>query len=837
MSRFRLQTFGGLALIDAEGREDRSLATRPRKLAVLAWLAMRPGRKASRDRIVGVFWAERDEDRARNSLSDALSHLRRVLGKDAIQTIGNDIALAGPELLDIDALELAAAAAGGDHEKVVGLYRGAFLDGFYIADAPELDDWRDRERARCAALFARSAANRSEMLAAASRWEECRALAERWLDAEPASTNAAMTLLRAIDAPGTRAAHAAAIQAYESIGRRLDQDLSIAPDRAVTAFARDIADTLSAQQDAAPVVVPPSIPSLVATSAEPKSPQARLTLSRRMRLTLAMTAGVATLGIALVALRRPAVLDHRRVVVLSFENRTGDTSLTAFGRDISDWLSRALTDTRALEVVDPIAPDAKAPHVDARIAGREARAGIVVTGAYSRQADSIVIDTRIIDATTGRELRAVPAVGAPASKPLDALANLRERVAGALAAEVDPMVAAIAREGSQPPTYEAYLAWVDGVDRFSHRDFVGSVAPLMRAAAADTNFISPRLWAGAALGNAGHYVRADSVFQSVAALRSTFAPLDRGLYDIWMANLRGDGPAEYSAAHEMLAAAPGSELAMFLAGLSAIKVNRPVEAMRVLRRIPIERSGASWNAYGTQLATALHFAGEYREELVEARRRSAAVPDWLPAISDEGRALAALGDLHALDSLVKRVTSLPQQKARTSESVMYTLAIELRAHDHPREAANVFRRTLEWLRTQPATEQQTAASRYLVARCLYETGDLAGADPMMRSLAGEHPEAAGYLAYVGTIAAARGDTAEAERVSRALEGLETPFVFGFPSLARARIAAILGRKAAATELVRRAIREGSEVRSLHQYTDLLRLRGYEPFDALMRPTG
>src|SRR6478672_13849704 len=77
---FELKTFGGLALVDAAGASDSSLASRPRKLAVLSWLVLRPRRTATRDSIVGVFWAERDEQRALNSLSDALSHLRRVLG-------------------------------------------------------------------------------------------------------------------------------------------------------------------------------------------------------------------------------------------------------------------------------------------------------------------------------------------------------------------------------------------------------------------------------------------------------------------------------------------------------------------------------------------------------------------------------------------------------------------------------------------------------------------------------------------------------------------------------------------------------------------------------------
>src|SRR5215831_17473340 len=125
MSRFHLTTFGRLALTDEGGRDDPSLSTRPRKLALLAWLALRPERRATRDQIVGVFWGDRDEERARNSLSDAVSHLRRVLGREAIRTQGSEIVLVDGVPMDVDALEVAAAASRADYESVVSGYRGA----------------------------------------------------------------------------------------------------------------------------------------------------------------------------------------------------------------------------------------------------------------------------------------------------------------------------------------------------------------------------------------------------------------------------------------------------------------------------------------------------------------------------------------------------------------------------------------------------------------------------------------------------------------------------------------------------------------------------------------
>src|SRR5687767_6746469 len=82
---FRLLTLGRLALVGPNGAEDESLKTRRLKLALLTVVAM-SRRPQSRDALIGMFWGDQDEARARHSLSDALSHLRRVLGSRALIT-------------------------------------------------------------------------------------------------------------------------------------------------------------------------------------------------------------------------------------------------------------------------------------------------------------------------------------------------------------------------------------------------------------------------------------------------------------------------------------------------------------------------------------------------------------------------------------------------------------------------------------------------------------------------------------------------------------------------------------------------------------------------------
>jgi DNA-binding SARP family transcriptional activator/tetratricopeptide (TPR) repeat protein len=822
---FQLRTLGRLALLDASGREDPSLATRPRKLALLAWLSLRPERRATRDQIVGLFWGERDEERARNSLSDAVSHLRRVLGRDAIRTQGAEIVFVDSVRIDVDALEVAAAAARGDHESVIARYRGPFLDGFYVNDAPGFDDWRDRERSRFEAVFAKSAHAKCAELARAESWDECRALADRWLEAEPASGDAALALLRSIDAPGTHAAHVAALAAFEGLKARLARDLEIQPDARASRFVKEIGERL-AENLPPPAIAPPtaSTPSVIAKA--PSTPLRRWTL-----IGGAMLAAAALVG---VLMYRPPVLDHHRVIVAALQNRTGDSTLRALGAVAADWVSRSLTETRAVEVADPLLAPTDSIE-DPRVIGRRAQAGIVVLGTYTRQGDSLEIDARLVDANTGRVLRATPTVGTLVSQPISGVEELRRRILGAMAAEVDPVIAGVAREGSQPPTYDAYLAWIDGIDRYSHHDFRGAIEALVRAAAIDSMFVSPRIWTVGAYANLGEPVRADSIRLAILPLRGRMVPFDRGLLDMWTAVLRGDRQGEYASGRVLLAAAPGSEMAIYKAGTSALFANRPNEAVALLRRLPAANSAVAWDVYGTRFALALHAAGRHDEEVLETTRRLAHVPGSQWAMEEHAKALIAAGRTPEATELIRKILETGRDETRWAGSAALDLGNELQVHGHSAEASATYTLVIQWTRALPPDGAITRNARDLLSAALYASNQLAIADSVTSAGLRMDSTSVDLLKVHGLIAARRGNVTEAERTSTRLAALTTPYSYGRHTLVRAQIAAVLGRQDDATRLTQQALAEGMMSTVLHTTPEFIALRGYPPFEAIIRP--
>ncbi len=202
---FTLVTLGRLTLLSPRGDESESLAKRRLKLALLAVLATAK-RPVSRATLAEMFWGEQEECRARHSLSDALSHVRRELGRLAIATQGSEVWLSPDAPLVLDAATFEDAVAARDLSRAATLYTGPFLDGVEIEAGPSFEQWASRERRRLETLFLQVCAQQCLVHARAREWEECGSLAARWLETAPLSVDAALYRLNAVKSPGTREA-------------------------------------------------------------------------------------------------------------------------------------------------------------------------------------------------------------------------------------------------------------------------------------------------------------------------------------------------------------------------------------------------------------------------------------------------------------------------------------------------------------------------------------------------------------------------------------------------------------------------------------------------------
>ena len=157
MGRLNLALLGGF-----QGRLGAAaplrLPTRKTK-ALLAFLALPPGRSHPREKLASLLWGGMPEPQARQGLRQSLFALRKAVGVPprALLVDGETVAL-NPSAVDVDVAEFERQVAEGTPaalDRAAALYRGEFLEGLALQEAP-FEEWllTERERLRELALEA-----------------------------------------------------------------------------------------------------------------------------------------------------------------------------------------------------------------------------------------------------------------------------------------------------------------------------------------------------------------------------------------------------------------------------------------------------------------------------------------------------------------------------------------------------------------------------------------------------------------------------------------------------------------------------------------------------------
>jgi serine/threonine-protein kinase len=195
-----LRTFGGFD-VDLNGAHSRATGFRPRILALLGLLIRHGPRGISRDKILAYLWPDSDTDHARNSLKQALFALRHGFSGPIVPWSCGLLRL-NPQLVEVDLWSFESALAKGQEHQAVSLYRGPFLDGFYVSGLAEFERWADLQRERLAAAYADALKTLAIRAEAVADWPAALAWWRRLTECEPYSTPAAVDLMRALDASG-----------------------------------------------------------------------------------------------------------------------------------------------------------------------------------------------------------------------------------------------------------------------------------------------------------------------------------------------------------------------------------------------------------------------------------------------------------------------------------------------------------------------------------------------------------------------------------------------------------------------------------------------------------
>lgn len=834
-----LRTLGTIDLRAGDGRRIESVLQHTKRISLLAYLcASHPPRLHRRATLVALLWPDSDEAHARGALRHELSQLRRSLGPGVLLGEGGESVGVDADRLWCDVRAFEAALADDRAADALRLWGGEFLPGLQV-DGGEFERWMDEtrgyltRRAIDATRALTAAAEEAGDLKAAVTW------ARRQTQLAPWDETGWQRLIAVLDRQGDRAG---ALAAYEDLASLLREEMEVDPSpetRALVERIRGRGEAFaiptgeggalrprhSAERPAAPATdsgVTPALPG--SEDPVPGGPVRSPAPRRSLRKPLRWVAAAAPILVVLVIASRSmmSVGDDRAVIELpSVENQTGDTIVEPVRRRVADRLAEALVGTEFVEVVAPGGKD--------RLSAR-------LTAVLYRRGNRLEVRARLVAAGPGGTVLAVPppVLVAP-EDPDPALDTLVATVLAAVATHFDPRFDASGTPGrtlrAKPPSWEAYLEYVRGSDLFGYGDFDGAAEHLLKSYR--LGYDKAAVFGAAALAWGGNPTAADSLASTMLA-RDTLGDYERAFARWLQANLHGHRPEAYRAARDYERAGAGaSPSAILTAGMEALAMNRPREAIRHFERVDV---GHGWLRHYTDLwaswAGAYHMMGNHHDELSVALDGRGRFPESLAMIGAEIRARAALGETDQVRRLVEEALTLPPGDV-TPADLAWIAAQELAAHGREGVAADLRGVALGWLEQQ---KEPTTGETLLHVRLLLETGDVGGARRLLGTLPPQRD--LDWLALTGIVSAQCGDTATAREAVERLEGISNPYLAGRHLFLASSVRLALGDREAALRTLRSAFAAGQpfgvELHALpmlrpladgHELHDLIRPRG------------
>jgi tetratricopeptide (TPR) repeat protein/TolB-like protein/predicted Ser/Thr protein kinase len=590
----------------------------------------------------------------------------------------------------------------------------------------------------------------------------------------------------------------------------------------------------------------------------------------RTKRLLAALAAVAVLAAAGVALwKRPwkaaPKLEAKRVAVARFDNRTGDASLDNLGRMAAESVSQALQQIETIQVVPSAtvfegAARTRPSRDPIRALAEATTAGTVVTGALYLQGETLQVRADVTDVVAGKPLWVIEPAEGPRAGALETVGMIRQRVLDVVAARyLNPFVDLLMEE-VEPPPFEAQKELHLGGQLFGS-DLAAAQVHYARAAELAPGFAAPGFARHMALVNQGHLDEAEAQLDAVVKMQERLTPLMRRRVGAARANLAGRLEEWYAASADIVRLSPSPQLLdLEVVVITALAANRPraaveVNAQHSLLKVMVDPSVPFGAFYVMTLTGALHELAEHEEELKTARRGKETYPHLLNLHAYEARALVALGRVAEAEKLAEDILAMPSQWAypscclpkATPGYVMVCAAEEMRTHGHLDASLRMAGRAADWYGNRVGEEARQEETRAHQAEALYRAERWDEAMAAFSALAREHPDNIDYQGRLGSLAARRGDRAEALRHAEKLRTLDRPYLFGNHTYRSARILALLGDKEGATARLREAVAQGSGgADKPDQYgygfmyrhaMDLEPLQDYPPFEELIKPKG
>ena len=245
--------------------------------ALLAYLALHPGRAVPRDKLAALFWGDRADPQARASLRQTLSSIRKARSASDPWLVLSDtetVTIAPTVVTDVASFE--SLAADGDPEslaRAANLYKGHLLDGFH-AETTAFEDWLAVERQRLHDLALQAFETLLQEDMKNGNIDRGISTATKLLTLDPLAETAHRSLMRLY---AMRGRHSAALRQYRICKEMLQREFGVPPSPETERLHDELTDRggQGGEPPAAPAADAPSALPETRGAAAPAGPELR----------------------------------------------------------------------------------------------------------------------------------------------------------------------------------------------------------------------------------------------------------------------------------------------------------------------------------------------------------------------------------------------------------------------------------------------------------------------------------------------------------------------------------------------------------------------------------
>ncbi len=192
--------------------------------AILVYLVMHGG-MCNRNVLATLLWPESPESQAMTSLRVALSLLHREL-EDYLEVTRDAAGMKPGANVYLDVNDLEGKLANGEVEQALDVYQGDFLQGFYIRDCLDFEDWRRLQQERVNTLVTTGLHTAISHAIETEEYQKGQAFARRLLEIDPLDEQAHRKCMLLFVLDGQRA-HA--LGQYKKCQDILQAELGVEP--------------------------------------------------------------------------------------------------------------------------------------------------------------------------------------------------------------------------------------------------------------------------------------------------------------------------------------------------------------------------------------------------------------------------------------------------------------------------------------------------------------------------------------------------------------------------------------------------------------------------------